>query len=136
MQRRRIALKSGLTLSIQANEMSYCTPRNDTGPWSHVEVGFPSEEVPELMEYMDALYPEEEEDPTGQVYGWVPIKTIIEIIDKHGGVKGALNRNGDCVPLKSFEFEVCRKSAVLMESLWDRKTLDNVDAVTEWRGHL
>lgn len=70
------------------------------------------------MEYMDALYPEEEEDPTEQVYGWIPMRTIIEVIDKHGGIKGAINRNGDVVKMERMEFCWYRhkiKGPVLME---------------------
>jgi hypothetical protein len=32
--------KSGFTLSIQASTAHYCTPRNNEGPYSHVEVMF------------------------------------------------------------------------------------------------
>lgn len=33
-----ITCKDGTTLSVQASKYHYCKPREDTGPWTHVEV--------------------------------------------------------------------------------------------------
>jgi hypothetical protein len=38
-------------------------------------------EEPELMEYA-----EDPVDPTGTVYGWVPVELVNKLIDKHGGI--------------------------------------------------
>ena len=37
-----IVCKDGTTLSVQASEFHYCTPRDNKGPYTHVEIGFPS----------------------------------------------------------------------------------------------
>lgn len=71
----------GFNFSVQASRGHYCSPRDDSGPWSHFEVGFPSEKVDSLMEYA-----ENPEEPTETVYGWVPASVIEEIIVAHGGV--------------------------------------------------
>lgn len=33
-----VTCRDGAKFSIQAGEYLYCTPRNNTGPWTHVEV--------------------------------------------------------------------------------------------------
>lgn len=33
-----IQCRDGVEFSIQASNMTYCVPRNNTGPWTHVEV--------------------------------------------------------------------------------------------------
>ncbi len=37
-----IVCNDGTTLSVQTSHTHYCTPRTDHGPYSHVEVGYPS----------------------------------------------------------------------------------------------
>ncbi len=37
-----LVCKDGATVSVQASQYHYSTPRNDRGPYSHVEAGFPS----------------------------------------------------------------------------------------------
>lgn len=76
----RIRCRDGFTMSVQASEFHYCTPRNNTGPWVCVEVGFPSQKEDLLMEYA-----EDPDHPTETVYGYVPVEIVIEIIEKHGG---------------------------------------------------
>lgn len=78
----RIRCTDGLVLSVQASWAHYSTPRNDTGPWTHVEVGFPSDTVPELIEYAD----DQSEHPH-TVYSFVPVTLVNEIIEAHGGPK-------------------------------------------------
>ena len=69
-------------MSVQASEANYCTPRNNEGPWKSVEVGMPSHPEPLILEWA-----ENEDDPTGTVYGWVPADVVLEVVDKHGGWK-------------------------------------------------
>ena len=80
----RIECADGFTMSVQARERAYCEPRNDEGPWSAVEVGFPSEKEELLMEYA-----ENPDHPTGTVYGWVPVEVISEVVAKRGGTNAA-----------------------------------------------
>lgn len=75
-----IKTASGLELSIQASEMHYCEPRNNRGPWTKVEIGFPNRYIEELIKYAD-----DPETPTGTVYGYVPIKLAAKIILDNGG---------------------------------------------------
>ena len=82
-----IVCADGFSMSVQAHEGSYCTPRVNTADfYTEAEVGFPSEREPMLME--DCESPNK---PTDTVYGWVPRQVIINVIAKHGGmVEGGL----------------------------------------------
>ncbi|MCP4324387.1 MAG: hypothetical protein GY787_21515 [Alteromonadales bacterium] len=87
-----VKLKSGLTMSVQAGDVNYCTPRvNFKHPqfqrYTEFEVGFPSLPVEELHPYI-----EDERNPTQTVYGWVPYKVIQDIINKNGGIKTFIKR--------------------------------------------
>lgn len=80
-QVRSIKCADGLELSVQASVSHYCSPRNGVGPWTAVEIGFPSERVEELMAYAD-----NPDEPTNTVYGWVPVEVVEAVIEKHGGI--------------------------------------------------
>lgn len=64
----------GTTLSVQASEYHYCTPRDNKGPYTHVEVWCVSSDVTEF-EYS-------EEGPSA----YVPIEDVVRFIDNHGGM--------------------------------------------------
>jgi hypothetical protein len=90
----------GFKLSVIAGTGAYCTPRPDwpfgegapadyPGPYAAVEVGFPSER-PEPWEPIDGAlywsqYAENENDPTGTVYGYVPVALVRALVRSHGG---------------------------------------------------
>lgn len=76
----RIVCADGFNLSVQASETHYCTPRDNKGPYTHVEIGFPSDVEPELMPYV-----EDAERPLDTVYAQVPIEVALAVINKHGG---------------------------------------------------
>ena len=78
----KVMCNSGLELSIQASQFHYCTPRNNEGPWTEVEVGFPSMQVDELLPYMEDLG----EGPTESVYPYVPVEIVATVIARHGGI--------------------------------------------------
>lgn len=78
----RIECKDGFSISVQAHQGAYCSPRTGHGPWSSVECGYPTTEPTEIMEYA-----EDSENPTGTVYGYVPINLVEELIMNHGGQK-------------------------------------------------
>lgn len=82
----RVVCADGASVSIQAGVGIYCTPRDNRGPYSHVEAGFPSVPPPaSWREYADGP-PEEAE-----VYGYLPWSCVDEFISAHGGmVSGAL----------------------------------------------
>ena len=90
-----IECRDGFSMSVQAGNGHYCSPRDDVGPYTHVEVGFPSSYDYYLHEY--AEYPDK---PTDTVYGWVPADTIQLCIDAHGGMV-----SGELPPLVKTEFE-------------------------------
>ena len=65
----------GTTISVQASQFHYSTPRSDRGPYTHVEVWLASAPVTEF-DY-------DEEGPSA----YVPIEKVVEFIDNHGGFK-------------------------------------------------
>jgi hypothetical protein len=77
---KRIVCADGFSLSVQATHGAYCSPRQNLGPWSAVEVGFPSAAPELIMEYA-----EQPEIPTETVYGYVPIELVERLIAMHGG---------------------------------------------------
>ena len=79
-----ITCADGFKLSVQASEFHYCTPRCGNGPYSGVEVGYPSAREELLMPFA-----EDAENPTDTVYGWVPIEIVEQVILKHGDIKAA-----------------------------------------------
>lgn len=82
---RRIVCRDGFSISVQANNFTYCKPRIDCGwPYSEVELGFPSEEDELINEYAEEG--PDTEDYTKTVYGFVPINIVNELIEKHGGI--------------------------------------------------
>jgi len=78
-----ITCNDGFTVSVQASGFHYCTPRDNAGPYTCVELGYPSETpIPEIMEYA-----EDPSNPTGTVYAHVPVELVKKLIDEHGGEK-------------------------------------------------
>ena len=82
-------------MSVQASNRNYSTPRDDVGPYTEVEVGFPSS-----YDYHLSSYAEDPSKPTETVYGYVPADTVIMCIDAHGGMV-----EGELPPLVKTEFE-------------------------------
>ncbi len=64
----------GTTLSVQASEYHYCTPRDNKGPYTAVEVWCVSSGVTE--------FGYSEEDPSA----YVPIEDVVRFIENHGGM--------------------------------------------------
>jgi hypothetical protein len=77
----KVKCADGFTISIQASSFHYCSPRDDEGPYTHVECGFPSEHEPLLDEYCGDL-----DNPTDTVYGYVPRSVIEAVMAKHNAV--------------------------------------------------
>ena len=76
-----ITCKDGFSMSVQASQFNYCEPRDDFGPYTAVEVGYPSRTEPALLPWA-----EDSGRPTETVYGWVPSQTVALVIAKHGGI--------------------------------------------------
>lgn len=84
--RDRTICVDGTSLSIQADEYKYCSPRNDNGNWIKVEVGFIWDKEEKQISppdtwanYADGPFPSD-------VYGYVPIYLVEEFIASHGGI--------------------------------------------------
>ncbi len=76
--------KDGTTISIQASETHYSTPRqNGLDYYTTVELGYPSVEDADLKEFA-----EDKENLTDTVYGYVPIDVVDAFVEKHGGIIG------------------------------------------------
>jgi len=88
-----ITCKDGTTLSVQASSFHYCSPKNDEGPYTCVEVGFPSSAPSgKLKEYGDGSGLGQE----SEVYGYVPWDAVYEFIfEEHGGIV-----DGELPPIK------------------------------------
>ena len=83
---KQVVCADGFRMSVQAGDGMYCTPRDDYGPYSEVEIGFPSEREECIMPYC-----EDPTQPTDTVYAYVPTQFVTYIIAKHGGmVSGGL----------------------------------------------
>lgn len=80
----RVTCNDGFSVSIQASEYHYCTPRINlkNGGYYSVELGFPSQEDDLIKPYA-----EDSSSFTQTVYGYVPIGIVDELIMKHGGIK-------------------------------------------------
>ena len=76
---KQITCTDGTKLSVQASRTHYCKPREDTGPYSHVEVGFPSIAPPDTW----SKYAEEWDKPTDTVYAGIPVELVEEFISEH-----------------------------------------------------
>lgn len=80
----RIICKDGYSLSAQASRTHYSIPRDDVGPYTHVEIGYPEDGLgnpqrPEAFaEYQSGGDP---------VYAFVPLQVLIDFVDLHGGVR-------------------------------------------------
>lgn len=80
--RPRIYCKDGFSISVQGGtEFHYCSPRRHCNQYIEVELGFPSAADPLLENYA-----EDPSDPTGTVYGYVPIEVVESLVEKHGGI--------------------------------------------------
>ena len=78
-----IVCKNGFSMSVQASRTNYCSPRDDMGPYSQVEIGFPSKREELIIEWA-----EDPGDPTETVYGYVPSEIVWDVILKNGGYAG------------------------------------------------
>jgi len=90
-RRDRVVCKDGFTMSVQAGRGLYSTPRENVGPYSAVEIGFPSDVEPLLASYAEGFVTK---DLTRDVYPYVPVAVVRAVIAKHGG-----QVDGECPPL-------------------------------------
>ena len=68
----RVICADGFEMSVQAHQSAYCSPRIDNAEkYTSVEIGFPSEREPMLIDFAD-----EPSHPTETVYGYVPVQIV------------------------------------------------------------
>ena len=80
-----IRCNDGFCMSVQASRDHYSVPRDDQGPYTHVEVAGPSEWEDLLLPYRDKSGPA----ICGMrpmMYGRVPARVIRQVISKHAGM--------------------------------------------------
>jgi len=72
-----ITCKDGTEISVQASWIHYCEPRNNVGPYTHVEIACLEDEM--FEEYSGNGMCAE-----WTVYSYVPVELVKEFIVKHG----------------------------------------------------
>jgi len=79
---KKIICKDGFSMSVQASQHNYCSPREDGAKrYYAVEVGFPSAKESLLIEYAENIT-----KPELTVYAYVPAVVVSLVIAKHGGI--------------------------------------------------
>lgn len=85
--RKKVRCKDGFEISIQASSCHYCTPRHTFKPaedmvYTEVELGYPN-----MGDTLIADYSEDGPDELiNTVYPYVPVETVVRLIEKHGGI--------------------------------------------------
>jgi hypothetical protein len=80
---KKVVCADGFSMSVQAHEGAYCEPRGDNQQkYTLVEVGFPTEEEPLIMDWIEVPG----RIPTESVYPYTPVDVVTTVIVKHGGI--------------------------------------------------
>ena len=89
LPRKAIKLNDGSTISLQASEAHYCTPRNDDGPYTHIEVGYPTDKTgkPIIMPESWQDYADSDGSSICFIWGYVPVELVEQYIASCGGRK-------------------------------------------------
>jgi len=75
----QIVCQDNVMISVQGSHTHYCRPRDDDGPYTHVEVGYPTSDLPETWaQYGEGDFP-------SSIYARVPIELVREFVESHGG---------------------------------------------------
>ena len=81
---KRLPLKCGGSVSIQASEYHYCTPRNNDGPYSEWEIGYPEGCPEEALDLLDLWGGDD------GIYAYVPTEVVAAFVKACGGAAGML----------------------------------------------
>jgi hypothetical protein len=107
---KRVFFNNGGNVSIQASSTHYSHPRDNFGPYTEMELGYPSRDtqIPEsMLRYVEQGINDDEEgnsDPHDNVYPYVPVSVIKELIELNGGVK-----SGEVPPMAEEEDSMGRE---------------------------
>ena len=82
----RITCNDGFAMSVQASREHACFPRDDIGPYSTMEVGYPSAMEPLLMPYRDVASIVDV-CAAPPIYVQVPARVIQEVVAAHAGLR-------------------------------------------------
>ena len=84
----KLVCKDGFTMSVQAGQSLYSSPRDVADKYEQAEVGFPSSPEPLIVKYAEDWEVEGDDDQRlcDTVYPYVPVELIDEVIRKHGGI--------------------------------------------------
>lgn len=87
----KIKFNNGGSASIQASRTHYSEPRNNVGPYTSMEIGYPSEgtEIPDsLLKYEETSQHGKGEgfNPYDSIYAYVPVSVVKEFIEANGGI--------------------------------------------------
>jgi len=81
----KVVCADGFSMSVQAHAGAYCEPKsNHAKKYSEVEVGFPSDFEPLLDDYVEM--PDSPKGHKDQVFPYVPVSVVTNVIAKHGGM--------------------------------------------------
>lgn len=85
----RIYCADGVSLSVQANQYAYCSPRIDDLPkWQDylkVEVGFITDADKAPLTPPETWSPYSDGEFPSDVYGYIPVELVESFIESHGG---------------------------------------------------
>jgi hypothetical protein len=90
---KRVYFNNGGDISIQASRTAYSEPRDNIGPYTHMEMGYPSEGTvlpKNVLKYVEqgGVYNDDgSQNPYKNVYPYVPVSVIKELINANGGIK-------------------------------------------------
>lgn len=77
-QTKRIYCVDGAHASIQASETHYCSPQNNIGPYTHVEIWC----IDDIGNIPVTQFEYSEDEPSA----YVPIEAVAAFLDDHGGI--------------------------------------------------
>jgi len=80
---KKVVCADGFSMSVQAHDGAYCTPRDDDAErYTEVEIGYPSEREELIMDWIEIP----DGAPTDSVYPYTPVGVVTTVIVKHGGM--------------------------------------------------
>ena len=97
--RGRVRCKDGFAMSVQASRDHACTPRDDSGPYAAVEVGYPNQRELLLMPFAGDSLQLKYRDYVPMIYNNVPSKTLRAVVSKHNGLRSDSARLSELLEL-------------------------------------
>jgi hypothetical protein len=82
---KRAYFNNGGSISVQASRYHYCEPRNDNGPYTELELGYPSRETKLSQSLIRHQEQSSVTDPYNNIFPYVPVKVLMKLADMNGG---------------------------------------------------